>query len=735
MKKIVSVLLLLAMLVLPLASCGGKKGTETEATAGETEPASAAPGTTAEATTAEATLDPKWDEVARSVRIIIEKDRTLKIELSNHSDAEKTSKNDKYVVGPDEVVLGATPKIEQLVYERNKAACDLLQVKPEYTYWDYAWSKQAEQIKTVVQGNASDAPDLFVNMISDLNVANLNGVFKDIRSIPNSFFDFEADGWMSDYMNSLSLTGDRSYVLAGDYFLDILRALGVIPVNVTMMNANAEKLAPAILSEDDSLGTGEQLSTRFFDFVEEGKWTWDVLGKLCEAIWVDENNDGQDSITDVLGIVADNHGGLTSEMYIFSASEDDLFVNMIYDLNVATLSGVFKDVRSIPGSFFDFEADGWMTDYMNSLSLTGDRGYVLAGDYFLDVLRALGVLPVNITMMDANADKLAPVILSEDDPLGTGEQLSTRFFDFVEEGKWTWDVLGKLCEAIWVDENNDGQDSITDVLGIVADNHGGLTSEMYIFSASEDDLFDVKRIEDASSPYNDKDWIYYSEDPTALGRIFDAVAAVYAGKGSVGTKNNYEGSTPENPGATYHRIKFAEGTLLTAGTVVLGALEDEQFQQMEDLFTVVPLPKISEEKHYNTCIHTIGDAGAINVHANPRKARAISAFLQYNCENSAEIRREFLETVMKYKTTVYNQGTDRMLDIIYDSVITGRDKMIEDVIGGNNRFIIIMRNGNCEVTSSDLASAYQSAVPLKQSTLDEIIRTWYALPRVEPAGE
>ena len=150
---------------------------------------------------------------------------------------------------------------------------------------------------------------------------------------------------------------------------------------------------------------------------------------------------------------------------------------------------------------------------------------------------------------------------------------------------------------------------------------------------------------------------------------------------------------------------------------------------MEDLFTVVPLPKISEEKHYNTCIHTIGDAGAINVHANPRKARAISAFLQYNCENSAEIRREFLETVMKYKTTVYNQGTDRMLDIIYDSVITGRDKMIEDCVGTDRRFFWIMMRGNSEVTSSELVSNYASYIKTKQAKLDKILATWYELPK------
>ena len=565
MKKLISVLLLLAMLVLPLASCGKKTA---DATAEGTDPGTAALDTTSGETTAATTEDPKWDEIASKIGVIREQDRTLRIELSNHSDAEKTSKNDKYVVGPDEITPGETPLIEQLIYERNKAAFDLLQVKiGEYIYWDYAWDKQSEPIKTVVQGNASDAPDLFVNMICALNVATLNGVFKDVWSIPNSYFDFETDGWMTEYMNSLSLIGDRSYVLAGDYFLDILRALGVIPVNITMMDENAVKLAPAIIGENETLGEGEELSARFFDFVEEGKWTWETLGKLCEAIWEDGNGDEQDSITDVLGIIADCYGGLTSEMYIFSASGDD--------------------------------------------------------------------------------------------------------------------------------------------------------------------LFNVRTIEDENSQYNGKNWIYYSEDSTALGKIFDAVAAVYTGKGSLATKVNYEGATPESPGAAYHRIKFAEGTMLTAGTVVLGALEDEQFQQMEDLFTVVPIPKVSEEKQYNTPIHTIGDAGAINVNANPRKARVLSAFLQYNCEHSAEIRREFLEIVMKYKTTTYNQGTDRMLDIIYDSVITGRDKMIEDCVGTDSRFFWIMMRGKCEVTSSELASQYQSCINTKQALLDKILRTWYELPKSE----
>ena len=557
MKKIVSLLLLLVMIALSFASC--KDDTPTDPTvASETDPVTE--------DTAETTTVDRWEALGPQVkRSFYDFERTFKMELSNHSDAEKTSKNDKYVVGPDDVDPGTTPVLEQLVYARNTKAIEMMGMNIDYVYWDFDWSKQAEQIKTVVQGGAKDAPDLFVNMISDINMA--------------------------------------------------------------------------------------------------------------------------------------------------------------------TLSGVFKDVRSIPNSYFDFTAKGWMTDYMDSLSLTGDRSYILAGDYFLDVLRAMGVLPVNITMMDENATRLQSAILEEDDTLGVGEKLSARFFDYVETGKWTWSTLHKLCEAIWVDTDNDGKDSITDVLGIVVDNFGGLAHEMYIFSASGDDLFDVRPIEDETSPYNGKDWIYYSQDSTALGKIFDAVAAVYTGKGSVGTTGNFQASTPEKPGAAYHRIKFSEGTMLTAGTVVLGALEDNAFQQMTDIFSVVPLPKVSEDKQYNTVIHTIGDAGAINVKTSPKKARAMSAFLQYCCEHSGEIRREFLEVVTKFKTTTYDQGTDRMLTLIYDSVITGRDKMIEDCVGGNNRFIIIMRSGDCEVTSADLASQYAACIASKQAALDDIIRTWYTLPR------
>ena len=586
MRRTISFALLLAILILAFASCGKKEDVafvttaataEAAKTTGQTEPSptgTTAAQTTAEPTTVATTTDP-WESIGTEVSAFSESDRSFRIELSEYSNAEKTSKNDQYVVGPDSIEGGMVPTLERLVYERNQAAKELLGVQIDYVYWDYRWGKQTGQIKSVVQGQAADAPDLFVNMI--------------------------------------------------------------------------------------------------------------------------------------------------------------------YDLNNALLFSSFKDAWSIPGSYFDFEKQGWMTEWMESMSVTHDRNYILAGDYFVDVLRAMAVLPFNLTMMDANADQLAAFILESGQSMTEGEKLSEYFFDFVDDGKWTWPVLGQLCEAIWVDTDGDGADSIGDTLGIIGDISSKLSSAIYLYSCGEKGIFNEYIIEDPTSEYNNETWVAFPADSSALGRIFDSVSAVYIGKGSLATAGGYEGATTANPGIAYHRIKFAEGTLLTAGACVLGALEDDAFQTMRDMYSVVPLPKLSEDRDYNTLIHNIGDAGAINV--NTTKAVVLSAFLQYSNEHSAEIRDEFLEVVTKYKTTRYNQGTDRMLTLIYDSVITGRDKMIEDAVAssgsniGNYKWHSILDAEYYTTTSADLVELYQSAVAVKQDQLNRVLTAWYSLPKVEANAE
>ena len=505
----------------------------------------------------------KWETMGEELATLDAKYRNITIELSSYGDVEKRSRNDFFVAGPDEIIDGITPQIQRMIYERNAAASLALGTTVNYVYWNYGWGQQAPKITTAVQSNAADAPDLFVNMIYDLGLSTLNGCFKDVRTIPNSYFDFTAEGWLDEWMNGLSLTGDRAYTLGSDYFLDIYRSMTVLPFNATLMDDNAAKLAPALFGS--ALGQGETMTGKFYNYVDAGNWTWDALGKLAAAVWADTDGNAQTSIGDTLGIIADANSGLCAAVILYTA---DVPLTETYEKN--------------------------------------------------------------------------------------GQQ-----------------------------------------------------------------------------------WIRYPASSASLGAIFDAVAGVFNGKGALATNASTTGATPDSPGVTYHNIKFSEGTLLFAGPRMLGSLDDDVFQTMVDLVSMVPLPKVSADKEYRTLIHNVADAGAINVNANPRKARALSAYLQYCAENSGEIRDEYLDVYTKYGTfSAYWDGTDRMLDLIYDGITDGFDKAVEDLMNNNstvksNRWHAIIKDHGFRWSSSDLADVYQSAVNNKQARLDSVLETWYTLPKAQ----
>ena len=432
----------------------------------------------------------------------------------------------------------------------------------------------------------------------------------------------------------------------------------------------------------------------------------------------------------------------------------DMYIAMLYDLNKAMLSkGVFKDVWSIPNSYFDFDADGWMTEWMESLSFTGDRAYILGSDYFIDFFRNMGVLPFNADLMDANGSKLAKALFGED--LAAGETMSQRFFDYVEAGKWTWASLKLLCEAVWDDKGTAGQNDLDDTLGIIIEAYSGMPATVALYSTGET-LTNIKYDRDPDTGKVLKTFtISYPQEPGVLKDIFDAISAVFKGKGAYVTNVKGGGTTKDAPGIGYHYIKFAENTLLFTDPSLLGTLEDKVFQEMVGnyLYSVVPLPKLSEYKirggefvldsngekipvNYNTVIHNTADVGAISVRTTGGKASVISAYMQFLAENSYDVRKEFLEIVTKYKVTENNQGTDRMRDIIYDCVITARDKALDDAIdcldGGRGlRFHGKLKDGGDNHFTNDAAyinAEYAGIISEKQTLLEEVLTKWRSLP-------
>ena len=96
---------------------------------------------------------------------------------------------------------------------------------------------------------------------------------------------------------------------------------------------------------------------------------------------------------------------------------------------------------------------------------------------------------------------------------------------------------------------------------------------------------------------------------------------------------------------------------------------------------------------------------------------------------------QFQQIVTKYTTTVYDQGTDRMLDLIYKSIRWARDKTIDDLAGiSANRWHGYMRKQHFEAGSDYIATQYAAVRGTKQNLLDRDLKKWYNLPKVEPAN-
>ena len=267
---------------------------------------------------------------------------------------------------------------------------------------------------------------------------------------------------------------------------------------------------------------------------------------------------------------------------------------------------------------------------------------------------------------------------------------------------------------------------------IIRDEYGGKSAVGFIYSGGTP-LTEEYVIEDENSEYNNKKWIKFASDSETAGlnEIFDAVSKVFTGKGSLSTSATHSSNTPEAPGKAYHLTKFAQHEVLFLGVGLLGDLEDDTIQGMDDVYSVVPCPMVSAYQEYNSIIDNTGDAGAVNVKSNPRKVRALSAYIQYCTEHSKHIRSQFLEIVMKYKIATYDQGTDRMLDIIYNGILYGRDKAVDDLFGvrdRNNRWHDLMKHEHHEGGASYITTKYAAVVSQKQKALDEYLKTWYTLP-------
>ena len=428
----------------------------------------------------------------------------------------------------------------------------------------------------------------------------------------------------------------------------------------------------------------------------------------------------------------------------------DVYVNFVYDIVGSAVKGYFANLKGtsrgtgeLAGlNYFEFNnADydeavdnrGYMNDWMNSVTLSQHKMYVLASDYFTDMIRAFFIIPVGIDLLEKYGEDITG------DRDGDGDFTIDDFYDQVWAGEWTYDLMMAYSDEVKMDDGNGATTKcwIGDEQVGFALCSGGLAASGILYTTN------VVVIEKQWN-YDTNDWNYfYPDDNEALGEFNKAVQELLAAPGvayvTATTSGDYNISTWGGSGSGNHikaiRTRFSTGNVLFGDIMLVGALEYEEYQSMREGsgFGVVVVPLYHEDAGfkkdapYLTQIHNMARPGAIA--KNTTKFVECSAYLNYQSTNSTDILNEYYNYELMYNIAGGAQGTVKMLQYVRANVRTSFDKAMEDAIGvfgGQAAYDIkvlpMLTKGAWGV--DDIRGEYKSVLASKREYLADLV-SWF----------
>ena len=358
----------------------------------------------------------------------------------------------------------------------------------------------------------------------------------------------------------------------------------------------------------------------------------------------------------------------------------DMYCNFTYDMISASMKEAFSNLRSTKhnyegANFFSFldedydelvDNEGYMYDYMCSTTLNPDKIYILASDYFTDLIRAFFVVPVNKALLES-----VGMQVTGDKDLD-GKFTIKDFYAEVTEKKWNYTKVAEYSEKIYQSgPDNVAEESINDVLGF-AISAGGLAASGLLYS-NELNIINKTQDKDGSYLYT------YSVESQKLVTLFNNAKTLVESRGVYVAANSEELKLHGPNHLSAIRKRFCESKVLFGDVVMLGVLDLEEYQRLKDGdgFGIVPVP-MNNTENYLTAIHNVGRSGAIS--ANTAKFAECTAFLNYQSTHSDDILHEYYEYYFQYSVADGSVYTLQMLEFIRSNIRSTFDKNFEDIL-------------------------------------------------------
>ncbi len=364
----------------------------------------------------------------------------------------------------------------------------------------------------------------------------------------------------------------------------------------------------------------------------------------------------------------------------------DLIIDDQRGMSTASIDRMFYDASVL--SKTDFAEDCWWDDYMRNLSIDYKSLYLLAGDYFMDVLNRSQALLYNRDMYRN--------LYGDPDDL----------YKTVAEGKWTYDTWLPLIEGAYMDVNGNTQADADDTYGMIV---GGIGGSVFPYVYGTD------------IPFVSRDENGYPTLTMYCDRLVSLYDNIYNLFYNSGTRTNYA----EN-GEDLHTKFRSGGALFISGT---GLGDFGKFRDMEAEIGIIPNPKLDEEQDtYRTVVWDTAEVGAIPIIApDPEMSGAV---VQMLCRTTHElVLPAYYETSLKIKYA-RDDYTSEMIDLIYNGVAD----MFCIVYGGayaNDIFTWTIL-GPLQRKEASITSEYQSREKPANKALEKLAEQYQEAASVQP---
>ncbi len=406
------------------------------------------------------------------------------------------------------------------------------------------------------------------------------------------------------------------------------------------------------------------------------------------------------SKTEQSGVTPDMYCDMMYEMAGLSL-QHETFTNILrYTYNRSNTDG-WKEGNG----YFDIQDElGYNTDLMKDMALSEDKQFLIASDYYVDVMRAMLVMPFNLDMYN---DSVKLPGQSEIDTDATG------LYTLVEEGGWTWDVLLGFSTAVY---NGSSKADITkDDKMLMALSVSGLSATGIIYST-------------AFTTYDEG--LYDRTGEIVLESSCAGLVNAFGVAESLAKENAIacgEATRGQPAGVEKCKEVFTEGRALFAGPQMLGVVEEDAYTNMEDRVSIVPIPKQNPRANYNTAINTRARVGALSYHST--KQAETSAWIQYSTEQSETVRKEYFENAMNSKFLA--PGASGMLTLIYGSVGDSKSSVIDHMLlfkawdeMHKYTWTQMITEGDFTKNAGNINTVYSTAVDAKREVLAEVLAAW-----------